>query len=396
MSFLKLGLGVILIYYKISVFVYILSKKYKSKKYCYIFGNMIYGCVTMETKKLIISANEMTEVIYIGTNVNAKGGKKKRKNRCLGDRHADFTYDVLGRQIPVKQIVVAKYHVKNYMQRNKTRRGIIKELICNNFSPKKCVMITLTFADVKEENSEGSCWDIKEDSPLYESYLKVNEIENMPYVINEIFFNNSQLEIMDNDGEVINQKYKDLKTCNKEFKKFIQRMNYRYTDFKYVAVMGRQDNGKWHYHMVCNITFIEFDKLKQIWGLGSCYVQAIRCTSQLNKVINYAKKNMNNSSLDLKGEKGYLASKGLNRNIVLRSWVESEQKEFNIQKQRLEQVKSKVKYTESHITEHIYTGEVTNDGLFYDDKECQCICKYYTYPIESIQNFEFLGIAKKK
>lgn len=32
----------------------------------------------MAEKKLIIGANEMTEVIYIGSNLNAKGGKKMK------------------------------------------------------------------------------------------------------------------------------------------------------------------------------------------------------------------------------------------------------------------------------------------------------------------------------
>ncbi|MFT9486053.1 hypothetical protein TEPIDINF_002211 [Tepidibacillus infernus] len=93
-----------------------------------------------------------------------------------------------------------------------------------------------------------------------------------------------------------------LKTCNREFKKFIQRMKNRYENFKYVAVMSRQDNGNWHYHMVCNLGYIAFNELKQIWGLGGVFIGKIRNKTQLSRATSYASKNTNNARLYLKGQ----------------------------------------------------------------------------------------------
>lgn len=106
----------------------------------------------MAHEKLIIGANEITRMVYVGTNVKATGGKKEKQKCYIDDRKSDFTYDVLGRQIWEKQIAVGKYHVKNYKQRNKNRRSIVKELICNSFQPNKSAMITLTFVNIGKED----------------------------------------------------------------------------------------------------------------------------------------------------------------------------------------------------------------------------------------------------
>lgn len=351
------------------------------------------GCLFMAHEKLIIGANEITKIIYVGTNVKAKGGKKEKQRRYIDDRKSDFTYDVLGRQVWEKQIAVGKYHVKNYKQRNKNRRNVVGELIYNNFQPNKSAMITLTFANIKKEDVEKSCFDIKEDHPFYEANKAIQTMELNYAAMNDIFSPGAALEsAVSIDSENNDERYHDLKTCNKEFKKYIQKMNYRYDNFKYVAVMARQENGNWHYHMICNIVFIDFNELKQVWGLGGVNIQKISSKTQLNKVMNYSCKNMNNAKLDIKGEKGYLASKGLNRNIVLRSWVSSEQTEFNMQNQRLEQAKC----INKHETRHTYTGTTRNDDIFDEQKECDCSCIYLTYSIQSLQSFKYLDIATKK
>lgn len=47
------------------------------------YGNIYkkWRCLLMGERKLIIGAHEMTEVIYIGVNVHAAGGNKK-KGKC--------------------------------------------------------------------------------------------------------------------------------------------------------------------------------------------------------------------------------------------------------------------------------------------------------------------------
>ncbi|MDI6618062.1 MAG: hypothetical protein QME45_05215 [Clostridiales bacterium] len=97
----------------------------------------------MATEKLIIGAYEMIKVLVYRYKCKCKRRQAKGKKRYLGDKRAGFTYDELGRQVPDKQIIVGKYHVKNYKQCNKKRRNIIRELICNNFQHRKCMMITV-------------------------------------------------------------------------------------------------------------------------------------------------------------------------------------------------------------------------------------------------------------
>ncbi len=70
----------------------------------------------------------------------------------------------------------------------------------------------------------------------------------------------------------------------------------------------------------------------------------------------------------LKGEKGYLNSRGLNRNIVLRSWIGAEQNDFQACKDSLDkQIKIGLKCSYKHVTEHRYIGKrESEDGIFVE------------------------------
>lgn len=363
----------------------------------------------MLNKKLIIGANEITEVLYIGTNVHAIGGRKNKKEGIMTNRKKGFTSMGLGRgdknYIPNEQMVVAKYHVKNYIQRNKKRRRTIRELITNSFQPRKCVVITLTFKNIKEEN-ESSCQDmnIKEGHPFYESFKIIEEFD-ISDMSNKLFSPDIVEAKENTKTDEGDEKYHDIKTCNAEFKKFIKRMNYRYDNFKYVAVMSKQDNGNWHYHMVCNLSYIEFDKLVQIWRRGGVYIQKITSVMDLSKVTNYFNKNMQTSSVDLKGENGYLASKkGLNKNIELRSWSdkETERRYFEVENRRLDKAKGDgMKYINKYIHSYTYRGKSIlsgDDDIFVKEGteyECSCTIKYFKYPMRS-EKFKLLDTAKPK
>lgn len=351
----------------------------------------------MVDKKLIIGATETTEVIYLGSNLKAKGGKREKQGYRLGDKTSEFTYDKNGHQVHEKEIIVGKYHVKNYKQRNKNRRNIVKELIENNFQIRKCMMITLTFANVVKDHPESTGLRSEENELFQEIYQNLEIAEdNFLKIMNDIFTPENVIENKEKLNEVTyDNKYDDLKTCNKEFKKFIQKMNYRYENYKYVAVMDKQENGNWHYHIICNLNYIEFNELKGIWNLGGVFIGRIKSKNQLYKVTNYLKKNMVNARLYLKSEKGYLASKGLNRNIVLRSWAPNEQTEFQEQAQYLDEIKKEVEYSKKHISEHNYSTWETCDGYPIEINR-NCIFKYYTYPIESKENFTLMDTAIRK
>ncbi|WP_452176556.1 rolling circle replication-associated protein, partial [Kordiimonas lipolytica] len=63
---------------------------------------------------------------------------------------------------------------------------------------------------------------------------------------------------------------KDVKESNYNFKKFIQRLNYKMDlKLKYSCVVEFQKRGAVHYHLLAyNLPFIENSKLAEIWGHG--------------------------------------------------------------------------------------------------------------------------------
>lgn len=90
----------------------------------------------------------------------------------------------------------------------------------------------------------------------------------------------------------------NLKEANYIFNKFILRMSYRYPDFMYLAVpefqkdvdfhgRKKEGGGSIHYHLLCNLPFIEIDTLEYIWGQG---MVNIRQTSKVNNLGAYMSK----------------------------------------------------------------------------------------------------------
>lgn len=186
----------------------------------------------------------------------------------------------------------SKYRKHNYDRRRRARINSVRELIYNNFNPDYCCMVTLTF-----------------DSKM-------------------------------------GKDFKELDVCHKEFKKFIQRMHYKYDGFAYVATFSKQKRGNWHYHLICNI-HSDTDPLmvKKIWKNGSVYISTIKGGSELREKVNYCIDNMEDVSVKyLQTEKGYLCSKGLQRNIVLCSWKEDDVEECLKYFQEIKTMDSKLIY----------------------------------------------------
>lgn len=116
---------------------------------------------------------------------------------------------------------------------------------------------------------------------------------------------------------------KDIKQCNHEFKKFIKRLNYNTNKkARYVAVIEFQDKngrGAIHYHMIIDIPYVPFKKLKEIWGLGSIRINKIdSCDNVGAYVVKYMTKDINDERL--KGIKAYNMSLNLGKPIVYKSW----------------------------------------------------------------------------
>ena len=105
-----------------------------------------------------------------------------------------------------------------------------------------------------------------------------------------------------------------VRLANNEFKKFIQRMRYRYNNFKYIAVIEFQKRGAVHYHMISNLPYIANNELADIWRNG--YVK-INNIEHVDNVGAYMIKYMTKDVFDerLHGLKSYQTSKGLIRPV---------------------------------------------------------------------------------
>lgn len=163
----------------------------------------------------------------------------------------------------------SKYFKANYTQRLSTRRRTFRELSYNNFKVPNVCFITLTF----DPNKSNTDWTV---------------IDN----------------------------------CHKEFKKFIQRIKRKFSNFIYIATFSRMKNANWHYHIICNLPLdVTNVEIQPIWGLGMTSTEGVEKHSRFDTVVSYCITNMDEVAVsDLCGQKGYMYSKGLRRNVVLTSW----------------------------------------------------------------------------
>lgn len=103
----------------------------------------------------------------------------------------------------------------------------------------------------------------------------------------------------------------DLDEANGEFKRFIQRMRYRFGEFRYMAVIEFQKRGAVHYHVMTDWPFVRQSELGQIWGQGYVKVNRIDRVDNVGAyMVKYMTKDLSDDRL--KGRKAYLLSKGLN------------------------------------------------------------------------------------
>lgn len=142
---------------------------------------------------------------------------------------------------------------------------------------------------------------------------------------------------------------KDVRTANKEFKKFIQKMRYRYGNFKYANVIQFQNRGAVHYHMMSDLPYIPHEKLMKIWGHGFVGINEINHVDNVGAyMMPYMSKDMNDTRL--MGEKSYMTSKNLIRPVeILGDEAEKLIKELDLENK-------KTVYNSHYTTEHLGTA----------------------------------------
>lgn len=131
-------------------------------------------------------------------------------------------------------------------------------------------------------------------------------------------------------NDSMNFDIKDPKECNREFKRFIQRLKRRYPELKYIAVIefqDRNDRGAVHYHMICNLPYIPKSELSDLWGNGFVKINRIDKVDNLGAyVVKYMCEDLDDKRL--MGLKAYNCSKGLQRPQEYKSWNCDNQEEY--------------------------------------------------------------------
>lgn len=134
----------------------------------------------------------------------------------------------------------------------------------------------------------------------------------------------------DVDGNIITTKFltltfaenqQNLSLANKQFKTFIQRLNYkiygRITKLKYVVAIEFQLRGAIHYHLVLfNMPVIKQSEIGTMWGNGFIKINKI---TEVDNIGSYVTKYMGKDLDDdkLQGKKCYMTSQGLFKPIEI-------------------------------------------------------------------------------
>lgn len=108
----------------------------------------------------------------------------------------------------------------------------------------------------------------------------------------------------------------DLEVANKIFHNFIKRLTALTPGFKYLAVPEFQSSGRVHYHLLCNMPFIENNHLKRIWGQGFVFIRKI---DNVNNLGSYISKYLGKMNFDkrLFHKKKFFYSRNLLKPIIL-------------------------------------------------------------------------------
>ena len=112
----------------------------------------------------------------------------------------------------------------------------------------------------------------------------------------------------------------DLKTANYAFNQFVKRISYHYPTFEYLAVPEFQKRGAVHYHLLCNLPFVQVSELQEIWSNGFVKINKI---DEVNNVGAYICKYLGKDMFDERafGKKKFFRSQSLFTAIELLGWT---------------------------------------------------------------------------
>ncbi len=116
------------------------------------------------------------------------------------------------------------------------------------------------------------------------------------------------------------ENFTDLKQANYLFNQFIKRMNYKYPNFRYLAIPEFQQRGAVHYHLLCDMPFIHFREITEIWGHGNIDIKTLKDVDNIGAyVCKYLSKDMFDERTF--GKKKYFRSQTLKDPIEILGWL---------------------------------------------------------------------------
>ena len=103
----------------------------------------------------------------------------------------------------------------------------------------------------------------------------------------------------------------DLEYARYEFDKFVKRAKTRFPHFQYIEVVEFQKRGAIHFHVLCNLPYVNVNEFASVWKNGFVKINRI---DNVDNVGAYITKYMTKDNVDARliGKKCYTMSKGLN------------------------------------------------------------------------------------
>lgn len=108
----------------------------------------------------------------------------------------------------------------------------------------------------------------------------------------------------------------NLQECLPFYQNLMKKLRRRYKNFKYITVPEFQERGAVHYHMVCNLPFIEKSTWEKLWGHGFVKPKTIVSRNGLATYLTkYLSKQFEQPRIP--GHRLYYSSKSLKRSRVI-------------------------------------------------------------------------------
>ena len=266
---------------------------------------------------------------------------------------------------------------------------------------------------------------IKERAANFRAYAFINFAKNTTQFVTLTF-----------DSKLV-PNANDLDTAHECFRKFIKRIQSKFSDFRYLAVfcrqgeitnqspmpfdfdyntsdkrlnefvkqhktLSKQNTGNWHYHMLCNFDgSVTSKEIHDIWKYGITHSVLLTSGDELYTRISYCISNMSKVAYqDLRNEKGYLRSHRLQNHIVLRSWNNNESEQaYKLLQEILQSSQNKPTPRNSIMLqkgESFFTRLGSSDGEPYEVKIDDVQINYLYSPKGFPELFKPPLVAKRK